>query len=65
MWGPTRVDGGVVVHKASCSEGRDGRLEVIKKGMDFFVGGRGGIMARETKEVEREFDLQQKFIPEL
>jgi len=65
MWGPTRADGGVIVHKAFCSEGRDGHLVVIKKGVDFFVGGPGGITARETKEVEREFDLQQKFIPEL
>jgi len=48
-----------------CSEGRDGRLVVIKKGVDFFVGGLGGMTARETKEVEREFDLRQKFIPEL
>jgi len=65
MWGPTRADGRVVVQKAFCSKGRDGHLVVIKKGVDFFVGGPGGITARETKEVEREFDLRQKFIPEL
>ncbi len=61
MWGPTRADGGVIVHNAFCSEGRDGRLVVIKKGVDFFIGGPGGITARETKEV----DLRQKIIPEL
>ena len=65
MWGPTCVDGRVVVHKAFCSKGHDGRLVVIKKGVDFFVGGLGEITARETKEVERELDLRQKFIPEL
>ena len=64
MWGPTRADGGVIVHKAFYSEGRNGRLVVIKKGVDFFVCGPGGITARETKEVEREFDLQQKIVPE-
>ena len=30
VWGPTRVDGGVFVNKAFCSEGRNGRRVEIK-----------------------------------
>ena len=41
--GPTRADGGAVVHKAFCSKWRDGHLVVIKKDVDFFVGRPGGI----------------------
>ena len=58
MRGPTGMDGGVVIDKTFCAEGRDGRFVVIKGSVDLFVGRPGGIMAGETKEIEHQFDLQ-------
>ena len=55
---PTGMDGGAVVDKTFCAEGRDGRFVVIKRSVDLFVGRPGGIMAGETKEIEHQFDLQ-------
>ena len=51
VWGPTRADGGVIIDKSFCSKGRDGRLVVVKKTIDFFIGRLVGIVARKMKEV--------------
>ena len=57
MGGPTRADGGIVVDKPFRAEGRDGSFVEIVKTIDYFVGRPGGIPARETKKIEREFNL--------
>ena len=49
--GPTCADGGVIIHEAFCSKGRDGHFVEIKKTVDFFIGRLAGFTARETKEV--------------
>ncbi len=58
MRGPTGTDGGVIVYKTFCPEGRDGGFVVIEESVDLFVGRLAGIAAREMKEVEHEFNLR-------
>ena len=58
MWGPTGTDCRVIVDKAFCAKGRDGRFVIIEGSIDLLVGRLGGITAGETKVVEGQFDLR-------